>query len=93
MISRKSEKATAYAEYVRWTAPRQRPVLEGPIAIMAHVWYASMRPDIDLGVLFDVLQGIVYRNDRQIVEQHIVRYVDKENPRVQIVIEELEELA
>jgi Holliday junction resolvase RusA-like endonuclease len=44
----------------------------------------------DLSNLFknleDSLEGILYDNDRQIVEHHAYRYDDKDNPRVEVVV-------
>jgi Holliday junction resolvase RusA-like endonuclease len=38
----------------------------------------------------DNLQGIAYVNDRQIVEIHARRFDDKANPRVEVIIEEVQ---
>lgn len=41
-----------------------------------------------LKVVEDVLQGVAYCNDSQVVEIHMRRFDDKQNPRIEIVIEE-----
>jgi Holliday junction resolvase RusA-like endonuclease len=37
-------------------------------------------------VMFDALQGLVYKNDNQIVEIHSFRKDDKHNPRVELLV-------
>jgi Holliday junction resolvase RusA-like endonuclease len=52
-----------------------------------------MRPDLDNGmkILLDCLQGCkAIQNDRQCVEIHARKLIDKNNPRVEFVIEEVE---
>ena len=34
----------------------------------------------------DALEGVLFKNDIQIEELHLYKYVDKENPRVEVVI-------
>lgn len=51
--------------------------------------YSSERPDLDEALVLDFLQGRVYVNDRQVREKHIYHGIDKENPRVEIVIRPL----
>lgn len=63
--------------------------MEGDLRITIRIWYASRRPDLDASLIFDLLQGIVYTNDRQIKEQHLYWGLDKENPRAEIVIEKI----
>lgn len=40
-------------------------------------------------ILEDNLQGLLYLNDKQIIELHGFRYDDKHNPRVEVLIESL----
>jgi Holliday junction resolvase RusA-like endonuclease len=51
------------------------------------IFYASERPDLDESVILDVLQQMVYANDRQVRERHVYHAIDRENPRAEIVIE------
>jgi hypothetical protein len=37
----------------------------------------------------DLLQGLVYVNDRQVKERHTYWGLDPENPRAEIIIEQL----
>jgi len=56
-------------------------MLEGLLSIYFDVWYASRRPDLDVELLKDVMQGWVYKNDRQVREQHARWHLDTEAPR------------
>jgi Holliday junction resolvase RusA-like endonuclease len=58
----------------------------GELCISATVYYASQRPDLDISLLLDALQGRVYANDRQVREHHVHHGVDKANPRVELVL-------
>lgn len=56
------------------------------------VYYENMRPDLDNGfkLLLDCLQQCkVIQNDRQCVEIHARKLIDKANPRVEFEIEEV----
>lgn len=58
----------------------------------ADVYYSSMRPDLDnaFKILLDCLQLCkVIKNDRQCVEIHARKLLDKANPRVEFEIEEV----
>ena len=88
-ISIKSDKALDYVKDVRLQVTPLRPMLEGPLAAHISIYYASHRPDLDESLIFDALQGVVYKNDRQIVEKHIWRYLDRKNPRSHISIYEI----
>lgn len=37
-------------------------------------------------LLMDALQGIVYVNDKQITHAELNKFVDKENPRVELTV-------
>ena len=82
----KSREAMAYVEYAALQLPRLRAPLEGPLGISAVIYYASRRPDLDPSLLFDVLQGRMIVNDRQLEEQHLYKKIDKSNPRSEIEI-------
>ena len=85
----KSAKALAYVKAARLQVMPLRPMLEGPLAAHISIYYASRRPDLDESLIFDALQGVIYKNDRQIVEKHIWRYLDRKNPRSHISIYEI----
>jgi Holliday junction resolvase RusA-like endonuclease len=66
--------------------------LEGPICLEFHVYYASRRPDLDISLIQDTLEhNGIYKNDRQVVEIHAFKYLDKKNPRVIARIHEVDE--
>jgi Holliday junction resolvase RusA-like endonuclease len=100
----KSKKALSYERIALLQVPQTaRQRIEGPVRITARLYYASERPDLDASLVRDILQDRyvgrgdkreliqrgVYRNDRQIVEEHYYRAVDKANPRTEIEIEPL----
>lgn len=106
IASIKSKKALEYTESAILQIPdRCKLMLEGPIKLTVVAYYASRRPDLDLSVLMDALQAKfkgseaprklirrgVYLNDRQLIEQHFYRRLDKLNPRCEIQVEELAE--
>lgn len=65
--------------------------IEGPCVLEAEIYYASRRPDLDVSLLQDVLEkGGVYKNDRQIVELHLFKHLDKNNPRSVVTVYEAE---
>lgn len=39
----------------------------------------------------ELVQAGVYRNDRQAREKHIYHYIDRKNPRVEVIVEPIEE--
>ena len=58
-----------------------------------NVYYENLRPDIDnsLKVIMDCLQQCkAIKNDRQCVEVHVRKLVDKQDPRIEFVIETVE---
>ncbi|MEK7125078.1 MAG: hypothetical protein AAB864_01650 [Patescibacteria group bacterium] len=85
----KSAKALKYASDVSLQAPKLATLLAGRLRVTARVFYASERPDLDLSVLWDSLQGKIYTNDRQLREMHLHHAVDKLNPRTELEFEEI----
>lgn len=67
--------------------------IKGLFKLSADVYHENMRPDLDnaFKILLDCLQICkVIQNDRQCVEINARKLVDKNNPRVEFVIEEVE---
>jgi Holliday junction resolvase RusA-like endonuclease len=91
MMSRKSEKAEIQTEtaQIQLAFLRARPLLKGRLKATATVYYRTERPDLDIEILFDTMQGYVYQNDRQVREKHLTHAIDRDNPRIEIVVEEL----
>jgi len=60
--------------------------------VVFSMWLYRPRKSGDLmnmdKALCDSLEGILYDNDRQIVEHHAYRFDDKDNPRVEVMVKE-----
>ena len=65
--------------------------LRAPIAMTAHIYYASERPDLDPSLILDALQSRVYANDRAVREMHLHHHIDRERPRAEITLIEIDE--
>ena len=88
----KSEKALNFERLALMQIPTDHRIgMTGPIRMTATIYYASRRPDLDPSLLMDILEHAgVYANDRQIIEQHLIKKLDPMNPRVELLLEELE---
>lgn len=78
----KSKEAIEYVERFKRLMPRLAKPFEGPVVFKCDVYYADRRRDLDVALIQDCLQvhGII-KNDRQVVEIHARRFLDKANPR------------
>ena len=85
----KSKKALDYSKEFLKQCPRLDQLMEGDLRVTIRIWYASRRPDLDASLIFDLMQGCIYENDRQLKEQHLYWGLDKENPRAEITVEAL----
>lgn len=85
----KSQKALDYSDVFRQQCPAITPLMSGDIKMTMTIYYASRRPDLDESLILDLLQGLVYINDRQVKERHTYWGLDPENPRAEIIIEQL----
>ena len=64
--------------------------MKHPLRAIITAYYPSWRQDLDLSIAYDLLQSCgVVSNDRWIREKHEWAHVDPENPRVEILIEEI----
>lgn len=89
LASIKSAKALNYSDAFRaQLPPSPAPYLED-VKIEIDVWYASRRPDLDISLILDLLQGHAYANDRQVKEQHARWHLDPDHPRCVILISAL----
>ena len=86
LASIKSAKALHYADAFRAQLPADPVPYLGNVKIEVDVWYASRRPDLDISLILDLLQGHAYVNDRQVKEQHARWHLDTERPRCVILI-------
>lgn len=67
--------------------------IQGFFKLKADVYHENMRPDLDnaFKILLDCLQSCkTIQNDRQCVEIIARKLIDKENPRVEFELEEVE---
>lgn len=86
----KSKKALDYVASFGKQCKRADPLLLEDVAVTIRIYYASRRPDLDESLILDCMQGLVYKNDRQVKEKHIIwGGVDKENPRSEISVRHL----
>jgi Holliday junction resolvase RusA-like endonuclease len=67
--------------------------MTGDLRVTLHIYYASRRPDLDESLILDLLQGLVYVNDRQVKERHIYWGLDPDSPRAEILVEKIDEVA
>ena len=85
-----SSEARKYKEQVSKVLAEQGAVClgDGPVAILMRVFRKIKSGDLDnrIKVVLDSLRGIVYQDDKQVVEIHAFRHDDRDNPRVEIQI-------
>lgn len=65
----------------------------GRVAMYVRLYRARKAGDLDnfgTKILADALEGIAYQNDKQIVEWHLWMDDDKNNPRVEVEIREVQ---
>lgn len=94
----KSKDARHYMQNFKQLFYRQdRIPFEGSVRMLAVCYYRNRVRDLDVALLQDCLQegdlkklgaGII-KNDRQVVEIHAIRMIDKDNPRVVFTLEEI----
>lgn len=82
----KSAKALGYVELFRIQCPKLDPLIYNDVKVTMVIHYATRRPDLDESVILDAMQGLIYANDRQVKEKHIVWGLDRDNPRTEIVV-------
>lgn len=66
--------------------------MDGRLAVTLRYYMASARrADLDnlCKSVLDALQGVVFANDDQVEVLHAERYIDRDNPRAEILVEEL----
>ena len=85
----KSQKALDYSEYFRQQITPITPLMSGDIRMYITIYYASRRPDLDESLILDLFQGLVYENDRQVKERHVYWGLDPDNPRAEIIIDQI----
>lgn len=89
----KSKKALSYKEVFLQQWEPITPLLTGDLAVTMHIYYASRRPDLDESLILDLMQGVVYENDRQVKERHTYWHLDPDSPRAEIEVSCIPEVA
>jgi len=89
----KSKKALTYSDVFRQQCKPLSTLMTGDLRVTLHIFYASRRPDLDESLILDLMQGLIYENDRQVKERHCYWGLDPENPRAEIIIEKIPEVA
>lgn len=89
----KSAKALSYSDAFKQQCKPLATLMTGDLRITLHIFYASRRPDLDETLILDLMQGLIYENDRQVKERHCYWGLDPENPRAEIIIEKIPEVA
>jgi len=85
----KSQKALDYSDAFKQQCPPLGRLMSGDIKMTMWIYYASRRPDLDESLVLDLLQGLVYLNDRQVKERHVFWGLDPDKPRVEMIIEQI----
>ena len=88
----KSQKALNYSDTFRLQCPPLAKLMTGDLRVSMCIYYATRRPDLDESLILDLMQGLVYENDRQVKERHTYWGLDAENPRSEIIIEQILEV-
>ncbi len=86
----KSDKARNYAKMFNEQCQKLDDLFENDVKVEMLIYYASRRPDLDESLILDLMQGIVYSNDRQVKQKNIYWGLDRENPRTIIRVSPLE---
>ena len=89
----KSKKALSYSDVFKQQCGKLPTLMTGDLRVTLHIFYASRRPDLDESLILDLMQGLIYENDRQVKERHCYWGLDPENPRAEIIIEKIPEIA
>lgn len=76
----KSVKALSYVETARRQVKPPPALFLGPIEVECRIHYASERPDLDPSLILDLLQGLVYQNDRQI--RRLIAVKERKDPNL-----------
>jgi hypothetical protein len=89
----KSKKALSYSDVFRQQCKPLATLMTGDLRVTLHIFYASRRPDLDESLILDLMQGLIYENDRQVKERHCYWHLDPENPRTFFTVEKIAEVA
>jgi len=82
----KSKKAIDYSKNFTLQCPTYDTLYEEDLAIALKIFYQSKRPDLDESLILDLLQGKVYKNDRSIKLKYVEWGLDRQSPRILVVL-------
>ena len=82
----KSDEAIAYETDIKRMVPLLTPMLDCPLKVDMKLFYKDARRDLDEHLILDALQGRIYKNDRQVIEKHVERVIDRNNPRCTMIV-------
>ena len=84
-----SKAAREYIEQVR-LAHSGHDLMEGQVVVTVSLYRPRKSGDLDnfFKVALDALQGVVYKDDKQVIEIHAYRHDDKQNPRAVVTVQE-----
>jgi Holliday junction resolvase RusA-like endonuclease len=83
----KSTKALNYSDTFKQQCRPVSTLLTGDLRVTMRIFYASRRPDLDESLILDLMQGLIYENDRQVKEKHVYWGLDPERPRTELMVE------
>lgn len=83
----KSTKALNYSDAFKQQCRPLGVLMQGDLRVTMWIYYASRRPDLDESLVLDLMQGVIYENDRQVKEKHIYWGLDPDRPRAEIIVE------
>jgi Holliday junction resolvase RusA-like endonuclease len=89
----KSQKALDYSGAFKQQFRAIEPLMSGDLRVTMWIYYSSRRPDLDESLILDLMQGLVYENDRQVKERHIYWGLDPDKPRAEIIVEKIPEVS
>ena len=82
----KSKKALDYSKNFNLQCPTYDTLYEEDLVIALKIYYKSKRPDLDESLILDLLQGKVYKNDRSIKLKYVEWGLDRQFPRILVVL-------
>lgn len=93
IASIKSKEALEYEQSFILQIPRKlKKNIECKLALTAYIYYRSRRSDLSDELFCDCLEKAdIIKNDRQIAEKHLFCLVDKDNPRIEFTLDEIED--
>ena len=76
----KSSKALRYEKDFTKQLPAAASLFQflGPVKVELYIYYPDWRRDLDESLILDLLQGRAYKNDRQVVEKIVRRFISED---------------